>query len=88
MKYIPASKKIIVQYLPPEEKQGIIITMKKEDDQTFKRGLVIETGHECPEWIEKSDCIYYAKYAGICIDKENNLFVIDLNDIYCVANHE
>lgn len=85
MKYLPAPKKLIVQYIKPEIKKGVLIL--PEDEADFRKGLVLSAGEECPSYYTGS-YIYYSKYGGLPIDKPNDVYLIDITEIFCRVEEE
>lgn len=85
MKYLPAPKKIVVQYLPPKQDSKIILL--PDQDQDYRRGIAIAVGDECPPWY-LDNTVIYGKWGGLLLDKDLGIYLIDVSEIFCIESDQ
>ncbi len=86
MIYTAKNKNVIVEYIKPEEKKGILIVPGREADK--HKGKVISVSDDFPFKLELWDVIIFDKYAGTLIDEEKGLYSVSHSGIICTVEEE
>jgi len=85
MKYLPTPKTILVKYLPPEQKIGILIVPCRDNKKII--GEVIAIGESFPFTLHIGQKLMFYSYSTQ-LDEKEGIFALEEDNILCLINEE